>query len=83
MFLFIGYRTTHLPFNSQFKYISCSYLSYPDWNLEVEPLEFKYISCSYLSQSEREVANFDIQFKYISCSYLSLLRSKQIQFLFI
>ena len=41
------YKTPPLP---QFKYISCSYLSFSK-NLDVSSKnEFKYISCSYLSE---------------------------------
>ena len=54
-----------------FKYISCSYLSHPEWHLQMSIYQFKYISCSYLSMVFLLPVVTDYLFKYISCSYLS------------
>ena len=55
----------------EFKYISCSYLSYAETAMQMQQLQFKYISCSYLSVKFTPFHPLRYVFKYISCSYLS------------
>ncbi len=49
MFLFIPYLSISFFFAAQFKYISCSYLSFCAYMPVSVAIQFKYISCSYLS----------------------------------
>ena len=59
---------------TEFKYISCSYLSYSFDRRTENAIQFKYISCSYLSGYKLRCGCRSILFKYISCSYLSKIK---------
>ena len=71
MFLFINRGEAEIEFDTEFKYISCFYLSRFWQPMSRRCCEFKYISCFYLSFDLYTPSKVPTVFKYISCFYLS------------